>query len=70
MTSGLGQLSDGAVAISSGAGQLTDGASRLADGNSKLADGANTLKTELGKGAKDATVKPSNARDNMLAEPV
>ncbi|MCK2158815.1 YhgE/Pip domain-containing protein [Exiguobacterium sp. 17-1] len=70
LTSGLGQLSDGAVAISSGAGQLTDGASRLADGNSKLADGANTLKTELGKGAKDATVKPSNARDNMLAEPV
>ena len=42
----------------------------MADGNSKLADGANTLKTELGKGAKDATVKPSNARDNMLAEPV
>ena len=70
LTSGLGQLSDGAVALSSGAGQLTDGASRLADGNSKLADGANTLKTELGKGAKDATIKPSNARDNMLAEPV
>lgn len=70
LTSALGQLSDGAVSLSSGAGQLTDGASRLADGNSKLVDGANTLKTELGKGAKDATVKPSNDRDNMLAEPV
>lgn len=70
LTSALGQLSDGAVSLSSGAGQLTDGASRLADGNSKLVDGANTLKTELGKGAKDATVKPSNERDNMLAEPV
>ncbi|WP_029332656.1 YhgE/Pip domain-containing protein [Exiguobacterium oxidotolerans] len=70
LNSGLGQLTDGAVALSSGAGQLTDGASRLADGNSKLADGAKTLKDELGKGAKDATVKPSNDRDNMLAEPV
>ncbi len=70
LNNGLGQLASGSTTITDGIGKTTDGASKIADANTKLEDGAKTLKDELSKGAKDATVKPTKERDNMLAEPV